>query len=197
MTHCGRKPYAKILILLGKYNCVYPRKYFLTIYLSRLLSYVPALAVGFDDLQKRVEAQKAQATAHQEKLKELKTRINTLANRHSTANAPRLQRAAAVQTQLQQRLVRLVQHLHLLIPSIRSSSIGPEEEILRSVLENLDEELRRPGGVGRLKGKISELWAMIGAIEAARDRERKNKEPSVEWAIVDPEGMQRLTQVRR
>ncbi|PAV22212.1 nucleoporin nup44 [Pyrrhoderma noxium] len=157
--------------------------------------YVPALAVGFDDLQKRVEAQKAQTTAHQEKLKELKTRINTLANRHSTANAPRLQRAAAVQTQLQQRLVRLVQHLHLLIPSIRSSSIGPEEEILRSVLENLDEELRRPGGVGRLKGKISELWAMIGAIEAARDRERKNKEPSVEWAIVDPEGMQRLTQI--
>ena len=114
MTHCGRKPYAKILILLGKYNCVYPQKYFLTIYFSRLLSYVPALAVGFDDLQKRVEAQKAQATAHQEKLKELKTRINTLANRHSTANAPRLQRAAAVQTQLQQRLVRLVQHLHLL-----------------------------------------------------------------------------------
>ena len=87
-------------------------------------SYVPALAVGFGDLQKRVEAQKAQATAHTEKIKELKTRITTLANSHSTTNTPRLQRAAAVQTQLQQRLVRLVQHLHLLIPSVRSSSIA-------------------------------------------------------------------------
>ena len=32
-------------------------------------SYVPALAVGFDDLQKRVEAQRQQSEAHQQKLK--------------------------------------------------------------------------------------------------------------------------------
>ncbi|EJD04210.1 uncharacterized protein FOMMEDRAFT_121798 [Fomitiporia mediterranea MF3/22] len=157
--------------------------------------YVPALALGFDDLQKRVEAQRAQATAHQEKLKELKTRIATLASSHSSTNAPRLQRAAAVQTQLQQRLVRLVQHLHLLIPSVRSSSIRPEEEALRSILESLDEEIRRPGGVGRLKGKLSELWAVLGAIEAERERERNNSESRVEWTVVDPEGMQGLTKI--
>ncbi|KAL5495512.1 NUP57 [Sanghuangporus weigelae] len=157
--------------------------------------FVPALAVGFDDLQKRVEAQRSQAAAHQEKLKELKTRIAALASAHSSTNAPRLQRAAAVQAQLQQRLVRLVQHLHLLIPSVRSSSIRPEEEASRSILESIDEEIRRPGGVGRLKGKLSELWAILGAIEAEKERERKNSESNVEWAVVDPEGMQRLTQI--
>ncbi|KAL5535281.1 PXA2 [Sanghuangporus sanghuang] len=157
--------------------------------------FVPALAVGFDDLQKRVEAQRSQAAAHQEKLKELKTRIAALTSAHSSTNAPRLQRAAAVQIQLQQRLVRLVQHLHLLIPSVRSSSIRPEEEALRSVLESIDEEIRRPGGIGRLKGKLSELWAILGAIEAEKERERKNSESNVEWAVVDSEGMQRLTQI--
>ena len=82
----------------------------------------------------------------------------------------------ALQVQLNQRLVRLVQHLHLLIPSIRSSSIRPEEEALQSILESLEEEIRRPGGVGRLKGKLSEFWAIIGSIEAARERERKKGE---------------------
>ena len=67
---------------------------------------------------------------------------------------------------------------------------------MRALLEGLDEEIRRPGGVGRLKSKLNELWAMIGAIEAARGRERMRKENNVEWAVVDPEGLQRLTQVR-
>lgn len=157
-------------------------------------SFVPALAVGYDDLQKRVEAQRSQVTAHQTKLEELRKRIAALSTIHSTSNTPRLQRALAVQTQLQQRIVRLVQHLHLLIPSVRSSSIRPEEENLRSVLESLEEEIRKPGGVGRLKSKLSELWAVIGAIEAARGRERKNGESNVEWAVVDSDGLQRLAQ---
>ncbi len=101
----------------------------------------------------------------------------------------------ALQVQLNQRLVRLVQHLHLLIPSIRSSSIRPEEEALQSVLESFEEEIRRPGGVGRLKGKLGEFWAIIGSIEAARERERKKGESAVEWAVVDQEGLQNLTQV--
>lgn len=63
------------------------------------------------------------------------------------------------------------------------------------MLESIDEEIRRPGGIGKLKGKLSELWAILGAIEAARERERKNRENNVEWAVVDPEGLQRLTQV--
>lgn len=158
---------------------------------------MPALAIGFDDLQKRVGAQRQQSTAHQDKLKELKRRITALSESHTNMNAPRLRRAAALQVQINQRLVRLAQHLHLLIPSVRSSAIRPEEEALRAALEALEEEIRRPGGagVGRLKGKLSELWAALGSIEAARERERSSGEAGVEWAVVDSEGFQRLTQI--
>jgi nuclear pore complex protein Nup54 len=101
-----------------------------------------------------------------------------------------------------QRIVRLVTHLHLLIPSVRSSSIRPEEEALRSALEEIEEEVKRGGGGnghGRLKAKLGELWAVVNALEAARERESlspgRGGEP-VEWAVVDPEGLQKIAQVR-
>ena len=37
--------------------------------LTVLCSFVPVIATGFDDLQKRVEAQTQQAAQHQEKIK--------------------------------------------------------------------------------------------------------------------------------
>jgi len=157
---------------------------------------VPVLAVGFDDLQKRVDAQTRQASAHQEKLQELKKRIETLSQRHELSNASRLHRASALQTQLTHRLLRLVQHLHLLIPALRSSSIRPEEEALRAALEEIDEEIRRPGGMGRMRGKLNELWALVGAISAAREREQKGgADGSVEWAVVDEDGLAQIAQI--
>ncbi|OBZ76350.1 Nucleoporin nup44 [Grifola frondosa] len=152
--------------------------------------FVPVLATGFDDLQKRVEAQSQQAAAHQEKLKELQTRIAALAQRHQLSNASRLHRASALQTQLTHRVLKLVQHLHLLIPALRSSAIRPEEEALRAALEEIDEEIRRPGGTGRMRGKLNELWALVGAVNAVRERDRKGG--AVEWAVVDEEGLAKL-----
>jgi nuclear pore complex protein Nup54 len=93
--------------------------------------------------------------------------------------------------------LRLVQHLHLLIPALRSSSIRPEEEALRATLEEIDEEIRRPGGTGRIRGKLNELWALVGAISAARERDRKGgSDGSVEWAVVDEDGLAQIAQVR-
>ena len=176
---------------------------------------VPVLAVGFDDLQQRVDAQTKQATEHQEKLKvvcsplapfpvhfvsypvylqELKTRLEALSQRHQVTNTSRLRRAQALQTQLTHRVLRIVQHLHLLIPALRSSSIRPEEEALRAALEEIDEEVRRPGGMGKMRGKLNEMWALVDAVRAARERERQDG--SVEWAVVDEDGLARIAQVR-
>ncbi|KAH9834748.1 nucleoporin complex subunit 54-domain-containing protein [Rhodofomes roseus] len=154
---------------------------------------VPVIANGLDDLQKRVEAQTQQAAMHQEKLKELRTRIQALAQRHELSNASRLHRAAALQTQLTHRVLKVVQHLHLLIPAVRSSAIRPEEEALRTALEDIDQEIRRPGGTGRIRGKLNELWALVGAVTAARERDRKTG--GVEWAVVDEEGLQQIAQI--
>jgi nuclear pore complex protein Nup54 len=153
------------------------------------------LATSFDDLQKRVEAQAQQATAQQEKLKEIRARIEKVSERHVLSNAPRLQKLASAQAQLTHRLLRLVQHLHLLIPALRSSSIRPEEEALRAALEEIDGEIRRPGGMGRIIGKLNELWALVGAVNATRGANSKGNTDGVEWAVVDEEGLNQIVQV--
>jgi nuclear pore complex protein Nup54 len=150
---------------------------------------VPVVAIGFDDLRQRVEAQSQQAASHQEKLKELKTRIEGLAQRHAISNSSRLSRASTTQTQITHRLLKLIQHLHLLIPALRSSAIRPEEDALRVRLEEIEEQVRR----GRLRGKLNELWAIVGALlNGARGREGIN---GTEWAVVDEEGLAQIGQI--
>ncbi|KAI9433031.1 nucleoporin complex subunit 54-domain-containing protein [Lactarius indigo] len=156
---------------------------------------VPVLATSFDDLQKRVEAQAQQATAQQERLKEIRARIEKVSERHVLSNAPRLQKLASAQAQLTHRLLRLVQHLHLLIPALRSSSIRPEEEALRAALEEIDGEIRRPGGMGRIIGKLNELWALVGAVNATRGANSRGSTDGVEWAVVDEEGLNQIVQI--
>ena len=73
-----------------------------------------------------------------------------------------------------------MQHLHLLIPSVRSSAIKPEET--RGKLEEVEHELRK----GRVKGRLSELWALLGAVNTSIERG--------EWAV-DDEGLVQIVQV--
>ncbi|RDB17164.1 Nucleoporin nup44 [Hypsizygus marmoreus] len=155
--------------------------------------FVPVIATGFDDLRQRVDAQSQQAEKHKERLKDLKTRLEALNSRHTLSNASRLQRAATQQTQLIQRLIAFVQHLHLLIPTIRSSAIRPEEEQLRGQLEEIEDEVRR----GRIKGKLNELWALIGAVNAAAERggAAGGGGSAGEWAVVDEEGLAQIAQI--
>jgi nuclear pore complex protein Nup54 len=153
-------------------------------------SFVPVIAIGFDDIRSRVEAQSTQATEQSQKLTELKKRLSNLESRHSVSNVARLQRAVATQTQITHRLLKMLQHLHLLIPAVRSSAIRPEEEALRTRLEEIEDELRK----GRVKSKVNELWALVGAVSA--DVERGSRGTGGEWAVVDEEGMAQIVQVR-
>ncbi|KAG6330896.1 hypothetical protein ID866_8196, partial [Astraeus odoratus] len=106
---------------------------------------VPVLALGFDALQTRVEAQTQQAAAQQEKLK---------------------------------------------------ASIRPEEEALRVALEEMEEEIRRPGGTSRMRAKLNGLWALVGAVNAARERGRKaGVDGATEWTVVDEDGLKQIAQI--
>ncbi|KAF8909698.1 nucleoporin complex subunit 54-domain-containing protein [Gymnopilus junonius] len=129
---------------------------------------VPVLAVGFDDLRARIDAQAAQSASHIQKLNEAKSRLAALRTQHDVSNSSRLLRAASVQTQVTQRLMRLIQHLHLLIPAVRSSALTPEEEALRGKLEELEEELKRTRRAGGAGG---------------------------DWAVVDEEGLAQIVQI--
>ncbi|KAG1752247.1 hypothetical protein EDB19DRAFT_1100046 [Suillus lakei] len=135
---------------------------------------VPVLAVGFDDLRQRVDGQMRQATEQQKALL----------------------RAKLIQSQTQHRLLCLIQHMHLMLPTVRSTAIRPEEEALRLALEEIEEEIRRPGGMSKMRGKLNELWALVGAINAARERGRRVGLDGIsEWTVVDEEGLKQIAQI--
>jgi len=75
---------------------------------------------------------------------------------------------------------------------VRSSSIRVEEEGLRGRLEEMEEELKR----GRVKGKLNEMWALLGAVGAFMERGRGDGQGGLgEWAVVDEEGLAQITQI--
>jgi nuclear pore complex protein Nup54 len=76
-----------------------------------------------------------------------------------------------------------------LIPAVRSSAIRPEEEEMRGKLEEIEDELRK----GRVKGRLNELWALLGAVNASIERGRGGV--GGEWAVVDDEGLGHIAQV--
>jgi len=83
-----------------------------------------------------------------------------------------------------------------MLPTVRSTAIRPEEDALRVALEEIEEDIKRPGGVGKMRGKLNELWALVGSINAARERGRKvGLDGTSDWTVVDEEGLKQISQV--
>jgi nuclear pore complex protein Nup54 len=133
---------------------------------------------------------------HSNVFQELKKRLESLSAKHNDNNASRLQRAKSFQSQIQHRLLCLIQHMHLMLPTVRSTAIRPEEDALRVALEEIEEDIKRPGGMSKMRGKLNELWALVGAINAARERGRKaGLDGASDWTVVDEEGLKQIAQV--
>ncbi|CAE6464824.1 unnamed protein product [Rhizoctonia solani] len=146
---------------------------------------VPALAVGFDDLKKRTLSQQQENKNHIAALAQLRTRLTAVTAKHDTT---RLARLAQTHTELSRRVRALAMQLHMLIPAVRRSALGPEEEELRRKLLTLEEG----AGLTRLASRMNELWAMV---ESARARGKEAGGNKVEWAVVDEEGLASISQI--
>lgn len=159
---------------------------------------VPVIAVGFSDLQKRTEVQTRVAGAHYAKLQEISTRLTALSKSAHLSLSLRLSRAQLLESQLSHRTLQLIKHLHLLIPTLRSSSIRRDEEALTLRLEALVAELE--GGRGKkgesLKGRMVELWGLLGEVKSERERDRNAVGGREGWAVVDESAMNELATVR-
>ena len=101
----------------------------------------PVLALGFNDLKKRIESQAREAQRQRALLSNLATRLSALEQKHSLSNSVRAQAAQNRQAQLHHRLVGLVAKSQLLVPALRGKSIGPEEERLIAILEACEAEI--------------------------------------------------------
>ena len=64
----------------------------------------------------------------------LQGRLSAPSQTHLLSNIRRLTWALQTHTLIKHRLLRLTEHIHLLIPSLRSAEISPEEEALRAKL---------------------------------------------------------------
>ncbi|CAE6410750.1 unnamed protein product [Rhizoctonia solani] len=146
---------------------------------------VPALAVGFDDLKKRTLSQEQENKNHIAALAQLRARLAAVTAKHDTT---RLARLAQTHTELSRRVRGMARQLHMLIPAVRRSALGPEEEELRRKLLALEEG----AGLARLAGRMNELWAMAGSIQARGKEAGSNR---VEWAVVDEEGLASIAQI--
>ncbi|TKY86111.1 hypothetical protein EX895_004936 [Sporisorium graminicola] len=184
----------------------------------------PVLALGFNDLKKRIESQAREAQRQRALLQNLATRLAALEQKHSLSNSVRAQAAQNRQAQLHHRLVGLVGKTQLLIPALRGKSIGPEEERLIAILEACEAEItgstaalassrsshastssavghpataaNHPANHARLRARINELWAQLGVIRAKREMlAREGRSATTEWAVVDQAGLENVTRI--
>lgn len=147
-------------------------------------SLVPAIAVGFPAVQKRIEHQTRQSAAHQARLTEIHTHLSDLSTTHALTTSLRTLRATQTAAALSSRLLALVAKVSALSPN-RNLSVRKEEEELRVGLESMT------GEVEGSKGRANELWAGVGALKA-----RKVEGGGVEWAVADEEGLRKILEVR-
>lgn len=180
----------------------------------------PVLALGFNDLKKRIESQAREAQRQRQLLASIAGRLSALEQKHSLSNSVRAQAAQNKQAQLHHKLVALVGKTQLLIPALRGKSVGPEEERLIAILEACEAEItggsavatrsasQAPGSTGaagngaypanhaRLRARINELWAQLGVIRAKREMlAREGRSATTEWAVVDQSGLENVTRI--
>ena len=120
--------------------------------------------------------------------------LTTTSESRTLAVSPKLITLIRSQITLIQRLQKFLHHLHLLT-ALKSSSITTEEEVVRARLEAIEAELRRPGGLGRVGGRVGELWGVIGRVKAAKEANGESINTSHGWAVVDPAAFEEIKQV--
>ncbi|KAF9982969.1 hypothetical protein BGZ75_005569 [Mortierella antarctica] len=124
---------------------------------------VPALAVGFEDLKKRMECQNDMTDMQRIKLDEIEFKMNEIMQFHLLQTASKVREFKRRHIQLAQRVLTLMKRVQIL--RNRGVPIRADEEVLRVRLENALEQLRNPA---HFRGKITELWAQIQILKDSK-----------------------------
>jgi len=120
---------------------------------------VPALAIGFDGIKKRMAEQSKQTNAHEAKLKELSDKVEKLRQKHLLETTGKLEEYRRRHLSLAHRTLKIMKQVYIL--RNRGYSIRPEEETLKVRLENLATNLRKSS---QFRGRVEELWAHLQMI---------------------------------
>ncbi|KAI1312310.1 hypothetical protein EDD11_002964 [Mortierella claussenii] len=146
---------------------------------------VPALAVGFDDLKKRMETQNDMTELQRAKLDEIEVKMNEIMQFHLLQTATKVREFKRRHIQLAQRVLTLMKRVQIL--RNRGVPIRADEEVLRVRLENALEQLRNPA---HFRGKITELWAQIQIL-----KDSKRLHPSGNYGVTDEAQLEAIGKV--
>ncbi|KAI9494689.1 nucleoporin complex subunit 54-domain-containing protein [Zychaea mexicana] len=122
--------------------------------------FVPALAIGFEDVKKRMEAQERQSLAQIAILKETQAKVDKLRNTDAVATAKKLEEYKTRHMELIQRVIWLLKKAQVL--RNKGVPLTADEEKLRATLENIQEQLVQSE---QFHGKLSQLWAQLQLIK--------------------------------
>ncbi|KAG0288145.1 hypothetical protein BGZ96_008044 [Linnemannia gamsii] len=146
---------------------------------------VPALAVGFEDLRKRMETQNDMTEMQRIKLEEIEAKMNQIMQFHMLQTANKVREFKRRHIQLAQRVLTLMKRVQIL--RNRGVPLRADEEVLRVRLENALEQLRNPA---HFRGKITELWAQLQIL-----KDSKRLHPAGNYEVSDEAQLEGISKV--
>ncbi|KAG1456628.1 hypothetical protein G6F56_006787 [Rhizopus delemar] len=147
---------------------------------------VPALAIGYEDVQKRIDQQNKLSDAHNGKLKELETVMNKIKDIHLSKTNMRINESKQRFMDIAQRLLWFMKYGQVI--RRKGLSITAEEEAMLARLENVEDQLQRSE---ISHGKLNRLWAQLQLVKESR--RKYGTIDHVEWNNVSDEQMREMT----
>lgn len=148
---------------------------------------VPALAVGFDDVRKRMESQYRQCAIYKSRLEAMTAKLEQLQRKHTLETLTRLAEHKRRHVDLTRRTIQFMKNSQLL--RSKGFPVQGDEEMLRIQLEKLDNILRQPS---EFTDKLNPLWSQIQQIRNHQDHAREMPE---KWALVSEKDVQAVSEV--
>ncbi|ORZ10718.1 nucleoporin complex subunit 54-domain-containing protein [Absidia repens] len=124
---------------------------------------VPVLAVGFEDVLKRMDIQDRQSELHKEKLEEISQRLETVRRKYELGSRARLEEHKRRHADLTQRIIRLLRVVQVI--RYKGFPLSQQEELCQKQFEELSTQASNPE---QLYTKMLELWSQLQAIKKTR-----------------------------
>ncbi|KAJ3104948.1 hypothetical protein HDU97_008696 [Phlyctochytrium planicorne] len=124
---------------------------------------VPVLAVGFDDIKKRIKQQDLANESHRARLSDSIAQLEKIERKHYLETTVKLDEYKRRHTELAQRTLKLMKVVQIL--RNKGYPIRADEEALRSRLEAMDLQLKKPA---HFRGRIQELQATLRMLKDSR-----------------------------
>ncbi|GAA5812264.1 hypothetical protein MFLAVUS_005714 [Mucor flavus] len=150
---------------------------------------VPALAVGFEDVEKRMEQQRLLCEAHNAKLVLMQDILKKIQLKDMLETATKLAEYKRRHMEAAQRVIKFLKYTQVL--RNKGLSITPEEEEMRTRFEDIQDQLQRSE---QFHGKLSQLWAQLQLIKES-GRKYGKIDGVDEWDVVSENDMTSITKI--